>query len=135
MAPTDRTEYTQGLRALADLLDHNPDLPLPYHGSDAHHRLNWIEYDKTSAARFAQLIPGTVTKTARGDCIDLEGQIAGLHVLFIASRAAVCERVVTGTHEVTVPATPAIKATKATTTVVEDVEWVCGSLLAESVAS
>ena len=130
-----RTAYIEGIRALAYLLDHNPDLPLPYHGSDAHHRLNWIEYDKTSAARFAQLIPGTVTKTARGDCIDLEGQIAGLHVLFIASRAAVCERVVTGTHEVTVPATPAIKATKATTMVVEDVEWVCGSLLAESASA
>jgi len=124
-----RTAYTQGLRDLADILDNNPDLPLPYHGKSV--GLHWIENDKASAAVFARLIPGTVTKTARGDALDLEGQIAGLKVLFIASRDAVCERVVTGTHEVTVPAQPAVKATKATTRVVEDVEWVCGPLLSE----
>jgi hypothetical protein len=52
----------------------------------------------------------------------------------ITARDAVCERIVTGTHEVTVPAQPAIRAKKATTTVVEDVEWVCGSLLSDVTA-
>ena len=134
MTDTDtRTAYTKGLRLLADLLDNNPDLPLPYHGSTV--GLNWIEFDRDSAAAFARLIPGTVTKTPRDDAIDLKGQIAGLKVQFIASREAVCERVVLGTHEVTVAAQPAVKATKATTMVVEDVEWICGSLLAESVSA
>ena len=32
---TNRTAYTQGLRALADALDHDPELPLPYSGT--HH--------------------------------------------------------------------------------------------------
>ena len=31
----DRNAYTQGLRALADALDNNPELPLPYTGT--HH--------------------------------------------------------------------------------------------------
>ena len=128
-----RTNYTAGLRALADLLDANPDLPLPYTGRGS--ALNWIEYDKASAARFAHLIPGTVTKTARGDSIDLEGQIAGLKVCFIASREAVCERIITGTHEITTPARPALNlpAEPEHTETVEDVQWVCSSLLAESV--
>jgi hypothetical protein len=30
---SDRAAYTAGLRKLADLLDANPDLPLPYHGT------------------------------------------------------------------------------------------------------
>ena len=130
-----RNGYTQGLRQLADLLDNHPELPLPYSGSGADHTLHWIEYDKASAARFAQLIPGTITKAPRGDAMDLEGRIAGLHVTFIASRAALCERIVTGTHKVIVDAQPAVEATEATTMVVEDVEWVCGSLLADDVLS
>jgi len=129
-----RADYIEGLRVLADLLDAHPGLPLPYHASSA--ELIWIETYrvKESARLFARLIPGTVTKTPRGDSIDLTGRIAGLNVLFIASRADVCERVITGTHEVTVPARAAIAATPGRVETVEDVKWVCGSLLAEDSA-
>jgi len=128
-----RSDYTEGLRVLADLLDAHPGLPLPYHGSSA--ELIWIETSrvKESARLFAKLIPGTVTKTPRGDAIDLTGRIAGLRVLYIASRADVCKRVVTGTHEVTVPATAATAAVPGHVETVEDVKWTCSSLLAEDV--
>jgi len=140
MTTTDtRTNYTAGLRALADLLDNNPDLPLPYHGNDTH--LLWVQdngdNDETrdTARLFARLIPGTISKKARDTYLDLDGHIAGLKVSLITSRAAVCERVVTGTHEVTTPARPALNlpAEPEHTETIEDVEWVCGPLLADSV--
>jgi hypothetical protein len=132
-----RNSYTQGLRQLADILDNNPELPLPYHGSGAH--LLWIQnYGKdvlATARLFTRLVPGTITKAPRGGDLDLNGNIAGLRVSMITARDAVCERIVTGTHEVDVAAKPAVKATKATTVVVEDVEWVCGSLLSDGVTA
>ena len=133
-----RAGYIEGLRQLATLLENHDDLPLPYTGN--YSSLNWIEVTREgseirdSAALFARLIPGTITKNVRGDVMDLEGHIAGLKVCFIASRDAVCTRVVTGYHEVVVPATPAQDAVPAQperVTKVEDIEWVCGSLLSE----
>lgn len=136
-----RTAYTTGLRQLADILDDNPDLPLPYTGTDS--SLNWIEVTRENneirdAARlFARLVPGTIVKKPRDDAFDLIGHIAGVKVCFIASRDAVCTRVVTGTHEVTIAATPAMPATEAQPAVtqnVETVEWICSSLLADAEA-
>jgi len=136
---TDRLAYTKGLRQLADILDANPDLPLPYTGDLS--SLNWIEVSREndeirdSARLFARLIPGTITKTPRDDVVDLIGHIAGLKVCFIAAREAVCTRVVTGTHEVTTPATPAMPATEPQperTETVEDFEWICSPLLADA---
>lgn len=133
-----RTAYTTGLRQLADILDANPDLPLPYTGTDS--SLNWIEVTRKNdeirdAARlFARLVPGTIVKKPRDDAFDLIGHLAGLKVCFIAAREAVCTRVVTGTREVTIAATPAVPATEPQperTQTIEDVEWVCGSLLAD----
>lgn len=130
---TTRSEFTRGLRVLADILDDNPGLPLPYDGHKSD--LNWIvssdpEHQRTTAALFARLVPGTIVKSPRGEALDLTGSIGGLKVCFIASRDAVCERVVVGTREVTVEAAPAVPATPEHTETIEDVEWVCGSLLA-----
>ena len=141
MTDTDRIAYTQGLRALADLIDNNPDLPLPYSGSDAtapitFYVLNRTEDPKGTLAKIARLLPGAVGKSVSmtGEYFSITGTLAGLHIDATAYRNAVCERVVTGTREVTVPAIPAMPARPAIgeiTTTVEDVEWVCGPLLAE----
>ena len=136
----DRTEYIKGLRLLADLLAANPDLPLPYHGTST--GLLWIKTHgdnsddvRNTARLFARLIPGAISKHVRDDVLDLDGSIAGLRVALITARDAMCERVVTGTREVTIEATPAMPATEAQperTETVEDFEWICGSLLADA---
>lgn len=139
----DRSEYTAGLRALADLLDNNPDLKLPYGagtGPEPTGRITFYflgtEDAKADLARMARLIPGTVTKEARDNVLSVVGSLHGLHVEAVAYRDAVCERVVKATREVTrqVPAVDAIPARTVTETV-EDVEWVCAPILRDEVTA
>jgi len=117
---------------------------LPYTGSvDSNpitfYVLNKTEDPKGTLAKIARLLPGSVGKTVSmsGEYFSITGSLAGLHIDATAYRKAVCERVVVGTREVTVPAipaTPAMPARPATgeiTTTVEDVEWICGPLLSE----
>ncbi|MEV0968475.1 hypothetical protein [Microtetraspora glauca] len=133
---SDRAEYIKGLRALADILEAHPELPLPYEGDDA--SLNFIEgnaeEERRGAAVFARVMPGTVRKEPRGEYFDLFAEIHGVRVQWIARRENVCERVVTGTREVEIEepdpdalaAVPKVKRT----VVVEDVEWQCHPILA-----
>jgi hypothetical protein len=138
------TNYTQRLVALADLIDYNPDLPLPYTTAfETHTDASWylqihgldLDAQKATAAKIVSAIGGKWDKEQDGDDFSFKRDYNGLRLIVAVARAAVCERVVVGTHEVTVDAQPATKATKATTMVVEDVEWVCGSLLADSVSA
>lgn len=138
-----REEYTAGLRALADLLDATPDLPLPT-TRDIQWAVHWYattdDEKRTVMANIARLIPGRLTKNDpnTGDKYDsdyfrLTGNIGGLPIEIWSQRESVCRRVVTGTREVTelVPAddAPMVEVT----TTVEDVEWVCEPLLAQAV--
>lgn len=132
-APDPRAEYTLGLRMLADLLDTNPDIPLPYHGNGT--ALLWIivsEKDqKATLAAIARALPGKVTKDVRDGSFDLKGQLAGLLVQVIAQRDEVCTRVVTGTETVTktIPDPDVEVPLVEVTETVEQVEWICGPLL------
>jgi hypothetical protein len=132
-----RAAYTTGLRALADILDAHPELPLPYDGTSS--ALDWIEVGvdaRRSAAAFARVMPGTVAKSVS----DVAGQfyltfqLHGLSLRVISTRAQMCERVITGTRTIVVEEpdpdalalVPKIKRTE----VVEDVEWQCHPILA-----
>lgn len=132
---TDRVDYIDGLRQLADLLAENPDLPLPYHGNGG--ELLWIIVNdpnqRATLAALARALPGKVKKGVRGDAFDLNGQLAGLRVQVIARRDEVCERRVIGTETVTksVPDPSVQVPLVEVTETVETVEWVCGSLLAD----
>jgi len=134
-----RDEYIKGLRGLADLLEANPELPLPYDGHGA--ELNFIEgndeEDRRGAAVFARVMPGTVRKTPRDDYFDFNAEIHGLRVQWISRRVNVCERVVTGIREVVIeepdPAALAALPRVKRVEVVEDVEWQCHPILAEPV--
>jgi hypothetical protein len=128
-----RTEYTAGLRALADLLDNNPDVPLPYSGRAS--ELNWItvsdENQRDVVAAIVRALPGVVVKEPRGDVIDFVGKIHGLKVCVIATRNEVCTRRVIGTREVTkkIP-DPSVEVRSVEVTETEDiVEWDCGPIL------
>ncbi len=142
---TDRTGYISGLRLLADLLESDPDFPLPYTGTETA-ALHWIvghgadedaAWQKDFLRRFVRAVDGPAQKGYRDDAFDLDGRLDGLHLGVIAQRDAVCERVVIGTREVTreVPDPDALAAVPTTTVTetVEDVEWVCAPLLSEQV--
>ena len=138
-----RAEYTKGLRALADLLDANPDLDLPWEGSHPQYgTLSVITLADEGAAQiaaWAKALPGTKKKEVRDTHFYLKGSLHGLHMRVIANRDQVCRRVVTGTREVTeeVPDPEALASvpTVTVTKTVEDVEWVCEPILGEQVAS
>lgn len=133
-----RAEYTAGLRALADLLDEHPDLPLPHVGStDPFDWWLFGDNPKATLATLVRLIPGAKKKQvgehSGSSWFTVATRLHGLHIDINATRAAVCERVVTATREVTkeVP-DPDVLATVPTVTItetVEDVEWVCAPLL------
>lgn len=129
-----RTGYIQGLRALADILEHNPGIPLPLHG-DAEHTALLIGFygsdgrEKLAAA--ARAFPCTWAKDADGKWFNLNGVLGGgLHVQLYAEREQVCTRRVVGVEdrEVEEVVTPAV--TRKVTKPVEVVEWDCGPLLA-----
>jgi hypothetical protein len=132
-----RAEYTKGLRALADILDANPDLPLPYDGTGS--ALDWIELGEEArrgAAVFARVMPGTVDKSVSDTAgqFYLDFTLHGLRLRWITTRAEMCERIVTGTREIEIEEpdpealarVPKIKRKQ----VVEDVKWECRPVLA-----
>lgn len=141
-----RSDYTAGLRALADLLDANPDVPLPSRlGRD----FSWAVFGSkvptgqkvpVALADLARtLIPGVRNKRADDGYFRVSGKLHGLNLEVWAMREAVCTRVVTGTETVTrgvldAAALAAVPTTTVTETV-ETVEWVCAPLLADEVSA
>lgn len=148
MSDTDRAGYITGLRELADLLEQTPDLPLPSSPSinPGGSTISWYLFggveplalaeQKARAAEIVRTIPGSFDKYDTGDLFRFRGRIGGLPAEVIVDRPAVCERVVTGTREVTRevpdPVTLADVPTVTVTEVVEDVRWECRPLLAEA---
>jgi hypothetical protein len=137
-----RAAYTAGLRALADVLDGHPEVPLPYHGNGCEISVNFLSGTDPRArmAAAARAFPCTWHKDAwetpdgSSAYFDLRGELGGLRLKLSAYRSEVCERVVTGTREVTetVPDPEALAAVPEVevTRVIEDVEWRCHSILA-----
>lgn len=134
-AVTQRTNYTAGLRALADLLDRHPELELPLHGGQFSPITVYPnrETAREQAQKWARAAGGA-DKDFRDGWVDVHLRLHGLRVDVTVCREAVCERVVTGTREVTkeIPDPEALAAvpTVTVTETVEDVDWVCVPLLA-----
>lgn len=137
-----RQAYIDGLHQIADFLAEHPEVPLPHlnqtvdgeYGPVLNIYLVTPGQQREPLAAIARAM-GTANKTT-GDHtgrFEVWRQFAGIKLLASADRAEVCERVVTGTREVTreVPDPDALAAVpKVTVTeVVEDVDWVCGPLL------
>lgn len=146
-----RASYTAGLRALADLLDRHPDVPIPMAGTGKWNPISFAvgfggEDDEAVKAGVVQvartLINGHWRKEydapnpdSYGDgCLRIYGTTAaGLTVHIYTPREKVCRKVVT-TAEVTktVP-DPTVEVPQVEITeTVETVEWVCEPLLAAS---
>jgi hypothetical protein len=140
MTTTDtRSSYTAGLRALADLLDDNPQVPLPYDGTRSPITIHHLFAQNGGSVReefldTVRAFPGRKVKDPGDHYYDVEVQLHGLSIQITTFRDEVCERVVKGSREVTreVPDPDALAAVPTTTVTetVEDVEWVCQPLLA-----
>jgi hypothetical protein len=135
-------ELADGLRQLADMIAANPELlPFVRYGlGDGGIVCTTSRADDEAAAlrqlvRAALRVGGAVTKGVRGKYFDLFLRFGPVKVQFIADRDDVCERVVTGTREVTeeVPDPEMLAAVpKTTVTRTEEVvEWKCRPLLGE----
>lgn len=141
-AERERREYVAGLRQLAELLETHTDLEVPYTGH--HGAINVIlsgdAEQREQIAAWTRAMRGTKTKDVSrdGSAFYLYGQVGGLKICIIADREEVCQRVVTGTREVTeeIPDPEAVAALpiKTVTRTEEIVEWVCSPVLDDSAA-
>lgn len=137
--PDPRAEYIAGMRMLADLLEANPHLALPFEGNTSEGMVFVTrgEGQRERLAQWAKALPGEKTKTGDGtdgEYFALHARLRGYRLKVIANRDEVCEKVVLG-HDViteTVPdpdymaAAPMVERE----TVKEIVEWRCNSILA-----
>ncbi|WP_433078977.1 hypothetical protein ACQP1P_38855 [Dactylosporangium sp. CA-052675] len=147
MTTDDREAFIEGLHQIADFLAEHPEVPLP----------NMSSYVGGRYVPSFSIYTHCVDPTNRSDSRDQRTKLAdiaramgraekstdfefavwrrfsGVVLAAYAERNEVCERVVTGTREVTkeVPDPAALAAVpKVTVTeTVEDVEWVCQPLL------
>lgn len=143
---TERAAYTRGLREIADWLDANPEIQLPYLDSTISGKdqptLNillgwWSGKDQREQMATIGRAMGKFDKYARpdGDRFAISRVFGSIALTVTADRDEVCERIVVGTREVTeevpdpeaVAALPKVSVTK----VVEDVRWECRSILAD----
>lgn len=135
-----RAEYVAGLRMLADLLEQNPHLKLPFYGDVFPMRVLVCNDDpqdqRDQLAAWVKALPGRKDKAVggtMGDFLMLRAKLRGLDFEVQAQRDDVCERVVVGTKtETKVVKDPALLASVPEVEVTEEieiVEWRCGSIL------
>lgn len=115
-----RVQYVAGLRALADFFESNPDLPAPLGVPRAA-----IYTDRRDFASAVSALGGQRTKRSEDGLFKVERNIGGAIVAVLASQAAVCQQVETGTETVEVEevVTPAVTRTVKVERPV--LEWVC----------
>lgn len=132
---TDAQQVAAGLRQLADLLDANPNLPGTRY---AFTNINLFPRTKEGVAAWARAAmrqAGKASKHQSDKWAGVNVDCGFVNVVVNIEREEVCERIVTGTREVTkeVP-DPDLLATVplvSVTETVEDVEWRCMPILAE----
>jgi hypothetical protein len=131
-----RAGYVQGLRALADILEQHPEVPLPFTGTGTDLTFHFLHGDNPRAelVTAVRAFPGVKDKKVWDNYYDVSLTLHGLKVSMTAFRDVVCTRVVTGTETVTreVPDADALASVPTTTITetVETVEWICEPLTA-----
>lgn len=136
-----RAAYTDGLRKLADLLDADTDLELPYTGSTSemvviplgaeNQRAQLVAWAR-AMARYGKLRRRPVDHQDGSSSFYLYGTVGGLKVQVITDRETVCRRVVTGTENREVEEIVRPAEIRKVTKPVEIVEWVCEPVTAPS---
>ena len=121
----DRNSYIATLRRIADLVEANPELPVPYWGVAV------IRCDTLKGMRYAaKTFGGTWKKQASDTTFDLTQDVGyGVRLLLYADRSAVCKRIVTGTRIIPSTVLPAREETILPEREEDIVEWVCPEVL------
>jgi hypothetical protein len=131
----ERAALIDGLRQVADFLTEHPEVPRPYHLMGTEYFIYLYGDDQRAQLVTIARAMGRSEKRIKGERYQVRRQFAGLTLVAQADRDEVCEKVVTGSTEVTreVP-DPELLATVpkvSVTEVVETVEWRCTPLLAD----
>lgn len=128
-----RADYITGLRAIADALEADDDLPLPYPGRCSESLIFCRTREQVQA--WARVMTGEKRKEIEdsdGYGFALHGRVHGILVDVRVDREQVCRRVVKGTRtEVKTEQITQVIGERRVPVTVEDVEWVCEPLLAE----
>jgi hypothetical protein len=138
-----REAFIDGLRQIADFLAEHPEVPLPYISSSTHtggetrNALEIYLWGRDEMATVARALGQAVKSThERLGNFYLTRRFAGIDLVASVPRDEVCQRVVVGTSEVEVeepdPAAVAALPKVKRVEVVEQVEWRCMPLLADS---
>lgn len=138
----------EALRTIADLLAQHPDLPGPYITCGAYNNgtghywadVSWQLLNdpldeagqKVAAQEIVRSLGGQWSKVDHGDRMVFRQERDALQLDIVVVREAVCDRVVTGTETVTIPA---VEAQPERTEVREIVEWRCQPLLADTASA
>lgn len=127
-----RAEYVSGLRAIADILDANPALPLPYPGASDYAPFSWYvtsgKEQKATAAAIVRAIGGRWDKDAtHPNLFVISTRLRGLLVDVTADRDQVCTRRIVGSQTVIKKIPTAFEEREIKQDIIE---WDCGSLLA-----
>lgn len=142
-SPSTKRTMPETFRAVADLIEAHPEIPLPYvsvydHSPDRAD-LHWYlhinaraadaEDQRAKAAAIVKAIGGKWRKDFDSDEASFRQQRDGFNMGVVVVREAVCERVVVGEETVTIPA---VEAQPERTTTREIVEWRCEPMLSEA---
>lgn len=134
---TPRQQQIADLRRLLDLLEANPDVPMPsYFGSSRYGAVRFFVGDPVEAAAVCKLIGGSWSKNDPNDS-DYDADYLELrtvhgrevHVVVVVSRERVCERRVVGKKLVKKAVVVQPERTEEQYVEVDEVEFECGSLL------
>ncbi|WP_345432154.1 hypothetical protein [Actinoallomurus vinaceus] len=136
---TERQQWIADMRDLLDVLEANPELPLPTVGRHTFSPVNLGFFDtkrkddrRAQLARAVRALRGGFTKDYSGNVMKLDGTFGSLHLRLMVPREQVCERRVLGVRPQTVeiPDPAAAVPKKKVTYDAEVVEWSCPPLLA-----
>lgn len=123
-------EYAIGLRAAADFYEQNPSIPVP--SSDLS---NFATNGKEMARIVVKALGHCDKLYSESGLLTVSAVRSGLTLRFVFHREDVCEKVVVGTKTIAAHVRPAREEEHVPECVIEETEWRCGSLLAESEAA
>jgi len=129
-----RTAYIEGLRTLADALEANDAIPLPYDGTAS--ELSIFCRSRDELAALTRALPGPKDKQVTDSAsygFELHGRLHGLRWVAFADRDDVCTARVVGTETVT-RKVPVVEFEEVTETR-DVIEWECHPILAEQDAA
>jgi len=132
---TSRAEYINRLRKMADLLEAESGLILPY--QIGKNTISFYPHGVEETARTAKIFPSAWKKndpaasSYDADYYKLTGAWNGASVVILDDRESVCQRVQVGTEKVVIPA---VKAEREKVVERPIYEYKCEPLLAKAVA-